>query len=171
MQFPERPTCHDSDWQAQRFKKHLVWRDAKPDSRFPKLPFEPLRTCGYCGSIHPHDLLIALERGAILSGSDWKYGWPHKFYINIPNPYGDEQAEIGGKSYWDDKKGERVYEPTYGAAGDYYAKWYNQHLLDAGFDDEALATLFERLMVASGIEFRLNEGKLQYHAPHHGYQR
>lgn len=172
MIWPERPSCHDDDWQAKLAiaKQHLRWRDAIPDSRYPTLPFTPLRTCGYCGSLHPADLLAAIERGAILSGSNWKYGWPHKFYVQIPHPDRDKQAEIGGKSYWDEEKGQRIYEPTYGAMGDYHAKWYNLHLTDAGYDDEAFTTLTERIAAKSGISFEMHEGKLRYQAPYFGYQ-
>lgn len=37
--------------------------------------------------MHPADLLAAIQAGARMHGSDWKYGWPHKFYVkDIPNP-------------------------------------------------------------------------------------
>lgn len=42
------------------------------------------RHCSHCGSIHPEDLMLVLKSGAKLRGSDWKYGWPHKFYIETP---------------------------------------------------------------------------------------
>lgn len=92
--WPERPTCHDGDWQASRFGQS-TWRKKgeklRPDADLP----EPFSTCSYCGSIHPEDLLAALQAGATLSGADWKYGWPHKFYVdNIPNP------NAGGMSYF-----------------------------------------------------------------------
>lgn len=51
-----------------------VWRE--PDARW------PLATCSFCGSISPEtaeQLLNAEFPHA--SGSDWKYGWPHKFYV------------------------------------------------------------------------------------------
>lgn len=39
-------------------------------------------TCSYCGSM---DVARAIELlrtpGTHYSGADWKYGWPHKFYI------------------------------------------------------------------------------------------
>lgn len=44
--------------------------------------------CAYCGSMHPADLVAALKAGAKLDPADWKYGWPHKYYVNgIPNPF------------------------------------------------------------------------------------
>ena len=46
------------------------------------------RTCPYCGSMHPGDLADLIELGAVtkIGGSDWKYGWPHKFYVDVANP-------------------------------------------------------------------------------------
>lgn len=40
-------------------------------------------TCNYCGSITPEYALRLLQiTGQRYSGSDWKYGWPHKFYLD-----------------------------------------------------------------------------------------
>jgi len=168
MQWPEQPTCHVIS-PVFRFSAPS-WNRRAPDARNPD--GEPFRRCSHCGSIHPEDLIAALDAGAQLGGSDWKYGWPHKFYVeNIPNPNRDRQAEIGGKSYWSEEKGERVYEPTYGEEGNFHAKWYNEHLEDDGFDDEALSALLARLTEASGIEFRVTDGRVQFHAPHHGFQK
>lgn len=36
--------------------------------------------CTYCGSVSPERFLQVLRDGEDASGSDWKYGWPHKFY-------------------------------------------------------------------------------------------
>lgn len=75
--WPDRPTCHDHDPLAQRFEPSR-WRPA--DER------QGYRTCSHCGSMHPEDLYSAVLAGAKLGGSDWKYGWPHKFYVTgIPN--------------------------------------------------------------------------------------
>lgn len=45
--------------------------------------------CSYCGSLTIEDTLRFLQTpGTQYSGSDWKYGWPHKFYITYPSkPY------------------------------------------------------------------------------------
>jgi hypothetical protein len=77
--FPEKPTCHD----ALVFKasEYLVWRPPHPE-----YADRAYRSCGYCGSIHPEDLLKLLAEGAKLSGSDWKYGYPHKFYMTRDQP-------------------------------------------------------------------------------------
>lgn len=47
-----------------------------------------LRSCGYCGSMHPSDVVAAIQAGAVGSFADMKYGWPHKAYFSkIPNPH------------------------------------------------------------------------------------
>src|SRR3990172_5550282 len=89
--WPEWPTCHADDQQASR------WEGGGPPVFVGRPPWTPkmigagpsrgydgpygqaTRTCGYCGSVHPEDLLRELVAGATLGGSDWKYGWPHKF--------------------------------------------------------------------------------------------
>jgi hypothetical protein len=43
---------------------------------------EHFRRCSYCGSLHPADLAAA---GGRVDWADQKYGWPHKFYIDVPN--------------------------------------------------------------------------------------
>lgn len=44
---------------------------------------EHYRTCSFCGSINPEDLLA--EGVIIPQWADMKYGWPHKFYVDINN--------------------------------------------------------------------------------------
>lgn len=46
---------------------------------------EPFRRCSYCGSLHPEDFLAAAKAGGRVDRTvDWKYGWPHKVYIDVP---------------------------------------------------------------------------------------
>lgn len=72
IQWPARPACHDNQWSAQQFGPS-EWRNAGPGRAY--------RSCSYCGSIHPEDLLHAMRNGSTAERSDFKYGWPHKFYI------------------------------------------------------------------------------------------
>ena len=47
---------------------------------------EGFRRCSYCGSVHPLDLLKARDEGRIGKvdrSVDWKYGWPHKIYVDV----------------------------------------------------------------------------------------
>ena len=37
-----------------------------------------LRSCWYCGSMHPADVAAAIKAGAQAHWADHKYGWPHK---------------------------------------------------------------------------------------------
>jgi hypothetical protein len=47
-----------------------------------------LRSCGYCGSMHPADVAAAIRAGARGHWADFKYGWPHKAYFDgIANPH------------------------------------------------------------------------------------
>lgn len=47
-----------------------------------------LRGCSWCGSMHPADLAQALRAGARGHWADFKYGWPHKWYVDgVPNPH------------------------------------------------------------------------------------
>ena|SRR2546423_15696004 len=37
--------------------------------------------CSYCGSLYFDEVKRIVEEGGKLGGSDYKYGWPHKFYV------------------------------------------------------------------------------------------
>ena len=52
------------------------------DSGFKERAGSTSQHCNYCGSISVADAIRLLQKpGTRFSGSDWKYGWPHKFYI------------------------------------------------------------------------------------------
>jgi|ERR1700687_324385 len=137
------------------------------------------RHCSYCGSLHPEDLIAALKAGATMHGSDWKYGWPHKFYVTVPNHIAGKVVEMGGES------GPNITEDTPGAVKrDGYwhkpfmepapatcqSKFYNTHLGDCS--DEVLAELVPLLKARTGIEFNRDPEKgIGYRAPSPGYQR
>jgi hypothetical protein len=124
--------------------------------------------------MNTEDLINALRGGAKMSGSDWKYGYPHKFYVTeIPNPHPDTQVllgyAVGGRDESGGVRGIRnvVWRPS----GLLHSKFYSEHLLDEGFDDEALDLVCRALHVHTGILFSIKDDKLAYSAPHHGYQR
>jgi len=50
-----------------------VWRD--------RTELWSEETCSFCGSIRPETFLEFLRAGYGASGTDWKPGWPHKFYV------------------------------------------------------------------------------------------
>lgn len=162
MIFPEKPTCHDT---ARRFLPDpIVWREPMVDSEHGVT--EPFRRCSYCGGIHPEDLIKLLGEGAELHGADWKYGWPHKFYVQgIPNKTSELVAKVGSTT----KDG--VTTPMLGKPPrECHAKWYNAHVMDQGYDDEARAALLEALST-SGIAFFLVDGEPSFSSPNHGFQR
>lgn len=189
--WPERPTCHDADGFAQRFAPPS-WH-AKGVKLHPENDDVPaFRSCSYCGSMHPEDLVAALNAGARLGGSDWKYGWPHKFYVDdIPNPYAgrlvsrvsssgpgepkaDDRARMeryvkpGGKVIWTQEESRwkaKVMEPDGPTTN---GKWYNEHLKD--LNDEAFAELSALLHKHAHILFVKKDGKIGYTAPCAGYQ-
>jgi hypothetical protein len=153
LNWPERPTCHDGDWQARRFGQQ-TWREPRGEHRDPKYGPDPYRetyrTCSYCGSMHPEDLFTALQAGARLGITDKLY----KFYVEgIPNPKAGEDlpcysfcskpspktlAEGGWEEIadgYDERTGApktawRKLHSTGKCPPTLPAKWYNDHLLD-----------------------------------------
>lgn len=192
--WPERPTCHDSDWQAQRFAPQ-TWRPAGVRLHPENDHVPAFRTCSYCGSIHPEDLLNALRAGAKAGGSDWKYGWPHKFYVEgIPNSQaGNLVTRMSGSGplpLTDKDRAEYERYAQRGAVVEFsedaekgrwrvtvrepdgpttHGKWYNAHLADlspAAFDE-----LVPLLLRHTGIKFERDEKGIKYSAPSPGHQQ
>lgn len=142
----------------------------------------------------PKDDLPAIVKDALrdaairgpLGGSDWKYGWPHKFYIHgIPNPLGgrDELTYAYSSSAprlvdvalpgYDIEflkgGGLRVASGRMKSPTHTFAKFYNQHLLD--LPTETLDALAAAIETFSRIRFtRDADGALRYVAPYRGYQ-
>lgn len=152
LKWPEVPTCHTV---SSVFKiSEFAWCEPRKDDGGPYA--YPFRTCSYCGSMHPEDLLHALEAGAQLGMADWKYGWPHKFYVDkIPNPKAGDDCEIGSRYEGG------VEEPIMGKAPAHTpGKWYNEHL--AELEPAAFEKLSALIATRTGIEFMMVEGKLAY---------
>lgn len=73
-----------------------IWRDAT--ERWPQ------RTCSFCGSVMPEDFASWLSKGNDASGSEWKHGWPHKFYISDDNGlewkfYSEHLTPLGSEEF------------------------------------------------------------------------
>lgn len=183
-------TCHDGQPMYSGFTPH--WRDAQP-IRDDGNPGTPYRTCSYCGSIHPADLVKAIEAGATMHGADWKYGWPHKFYMEkVPNPaVGHPVCYMSGSSYPSKEEAEqeggkylragrevrvtefapgrwefKLFEPANAFT---HAKWYNVHLKD--LIGEEFALVADLLKKHTDIEWVMDEKGLKFSAPHGGYQK
>lgn len=142
MGWPEVPTCHRDAIDRSIFKVPVTAWQLRDDG---------LRHCNYCGSLHPEDFLRLMDHGVHVGGSDWKYGWPHKFYVTT-----------------DSKPG----------APGLFAKWYNEHLQDEGYGDVEMAKLLLMIEHHAGIQFYFKDGPspaqpktLAYRAPYFGYQR
>ena len=133
--------------------REITWRPG--DAR------APWQSCSYCGSMHPVYVLEALENGAKLHGADWKYGWPHKFYIVVPNPEPEKEFDLGSLT-----EGGKIVETYRGTLATLQGKWYNEHLLDEGVP----VRLFRVLEEKSGIRFQIRDNQLYYVAPYDGYQ-
>lgn len=158
MQFPDKPTCHPPMGEVFTYGNVFSWREAET-GREDQGPFHPFRTCDFCGSMHPEDLLAALQAGATLSVSDFKYGWPHKFYVSgIRHAYEDVPVITSRTSYVQD--GQRVNEngPEH-PMGPANGKWYNLHLSDEGLDTEAFDALANIILRQTGIVFNLHPEK------------
>lgn len=83
-------TAHANDPSARGFYPdgNAPWRAATPPDLSSGRTVGGLRSCQYCGSMHPADLAVAIRAGARGHFADQKYGWPHKAYFDaIPNPH------------------------------------------------------------------------------------
>jgi hypothetical protein len=125
--------------------------------------------CGYCGSMDPVELAELIKEGkASMSGADWKYGWPHKFYVEVSNPHPDKQVVKCSHSWWEN--GERKEEVEYGPEGPtLHMKFYSEHL--GLLEDETFAKVAPIISQTCGITWERKDGGLYYRAPYHNYQK
>jgi hypothetical protein len=87
-------TCHKIDSVFRYGDEPIHWT-YKGHGRSP----DPFSHCSYCGSIHFDDVRHVLHEGGRLGGADWKYGYPHKFYVyskdgSIAKFYTDHLVDI-----------------------------------------------------------------------------
>jgi hypothetical protein len=103
-----------------------------------------------------------------LGGSDWKYGWPHKFYVEgIANPEPGRLYVVGATS-----QGGRTTDVTYGTKPFLHSKFYAQHLKDEGYDEDTWNLFTDLLERVTSIRYTWDEKhQLMYRAPYRGYQR
>lgn len=102
-------------------------------------PDDPYYTCSHCGSVHPAALLeILITSGAHYSGSDWKYGYPHKFYFDLPE-----------NSLWD-------------GSPKWHGKFYTRHLQE--LTDRELDPIAELILKHLGIGFYREDNKIIWRA-------
>lgn len=88
-------------------------------------PRDPYLHCSYCGSLTVADALRFLQTpGTAWSASDWKYGWPHKFYVEVPC-----EPHLFPASYRIEN-GQKV-DVQYSTRSKHHLKFYTTHLKDA----------------------------------------
>lgn len=158
----EKSVAHKHDMNGfgqQQYPNGLVpWRDAEAPDIDHGRDSGRLRSCGYCGSMHPADVAEAIRRGFSGSWADWKYGWPHKAYFDrVPNPHAGMLEVRASSSHrseqyprevreprFDERTGERIadyvrYTETPKPAGaTTWGKFYSVHLQDATPEDRAV---------------------------------
>lgn len=137
--------------------------------------------CSFCGSMTPAELAGAIKAGAEVHWSDFKYGWPHKIYVDgVPNPFAgmpavrsitycgrppQEEIDAGKWERYQDGYDSRTGEPkfSYRIVGEArpepattHGKFYTEHLQDA--------TLEERVVIerAMGISFTFEGGQVSW---------
>lgn len=159
---PLQPTkAHATDLQAGQFGQavYRMFAGNVPDGAGGRKEEPDLyRTCSYCGSLHVETVLQAMvRRGTEYSGADWKYGWPHKFYIDIQcEPYHSWAGSDGEKDLFADRTTRNH-------------KFYADHLLDASPDE--LLLLWNRVVAPLvGVRYIVDGEKLKYSAVCNGFQ-
>lgn len=145
---------------------------------------EHFRRCSYCGSIHPEDLLA--EPSWKPHWADMKYGWPHKFYVDIVNRDPDRLFVISSQ-FGPDDGGQRPgmlrtdslppeleaemvregYEPgsqyrgthvAFGHRTNHYGKFYSVHLADPSLSEGTL----NAFAAISGLRFTFADGGVSW---------
>jgi hypothetical protein len=153
---------------------------------------QPIRfpTCTWCGSITPQQFLVFLEAGYASEVADWKYGWPHKIYLTVPNDQPDELRFCGstseGSKLQYNPDGSTYHVKTQETGPERYPEWHPQngwsqkgtyptlhlkfytvHLAD--LSREQLEKASPMIREKTGIEFTFNEeGKIMWRATPRG---
>lgn len=120
--WPEKPTNHIVR-QPFRLLRPYAWQTLNLVGA-DESETHMARSCNYCGSLHPEDLLKLIGDGAELELADRKYGYPHKIYVTLKSPEGTK-----------------------------WAKFYTDHFLDEGYSPDARALITTALRDHTGITF------------------
>lgn len=139
---------------------------------------EHFRRCSYCGSVNPDDLVAEPDWHA--NWADMKYGWPHKFYVDIPNRDPDRRYIVSasdtrptglraddGWIAWDQipddvhaegwGRGEWKWALV-GTRPQHGGKFYTAHLADPRISDDVR----ERIHAVCGLRFTWNDGRVSW---------
>lgn len=132
----KEPHFHNDDFRMTAYS----WRVDKTRGGF--------RYCPWNGSMHPEDLLKVLKEGARLDMADWKYGWPHKYYVEgVPDPEAGKIVKIGSslKRVGDVITDEPIMGPK---SKTLFLKFYTVHLNDVV---EGIEELLDLINKAQGV--------------------
>lgn len=135
----------------------VEWRDATPPETSGPSRTGRLRSCGYCGSMHPADVAAAIRAGAKGEWADRKYGWPHKAYFDgVPNPHAGLMEVRASANFKPDYEGwiqcgDHWHEPPKPAPSTTNGKFYSVHLMDATPEDR------ETIESHLGLRFTFND--------------
>jgi len=162
MKWADKPTAHHTHSVFKLPSEEVVWRpptDEIGQDGYPRI--FPWRTCSYCGSIHPEDLVElaktipfcdTFESYEFKTGkphmelADMKYGFPHKIYVD---------TQITLKPDVEFKHGSRtengVQIPLMGKGYKPFIKFYTVHTNDEGIDDEAFAAIAKVMHDHAGV--------------------
>lgn len=86
----ETTRVHEHDYACKTYHPdgNVPWREATPPDMTAGRTTGHMRSCQFCGSMHPADVAAAIRAGAKGSFADMKYGWPHKAYFHeVPYPF------------------------------------------------------------------------------------
>lgn len=104
---PAADPVHGSGWNSAARWGGWHWSEPRHGEHF--------RRCSFCGSIDPDDL--AAEPTWRADWADRKYGWPHKFYVDVPNRDPAALFVVGAQSGGQGRPGYRPPEPLAGEDG------------------------------------------------------
>lgn len=149
--------AHANDFRADRFgDTRYVWRN-DADIEHNHVRVVPWPMCSYCGSITPTDMIALMQTdGTRYSGSDWKYGFPHKFYIEAAiEPI--EHYCIGA-TYQDGQ----MSDPLYDTKKHQHLKFYTEHMQDA--TSEQIEEWNAKVAPLLGVHFSSEKNGIHWHA-------
>lgn len=144
-------TAHDNDPMSKRIQDSHTFR-AYPAEVSPEghridahgYQSDPYLHCSYCGSLTVDDALAVFSAAGVRwSASDYKYGWPHKFYLDVP--HASFMARIGSSTR------DGVTTPIMGEHKTWPLKFYTVHLIDA--TDAQLAQWNAVVAPITGVSF------------------
>lgn len=164
MVWPAVPTCHDGNDHARAYAakrpQDVMWRPARPPLGTDVDRGAPLKTCWYCGSISCEDLYAAIVAGDVREPgwADFKYGWPHKLYLEVRNPFVGRPMIISARH----QGGEIVLGDPVPAPAFEHVKFYSAHILDL-VDDETRTVFGDRFFELSGVLLsRAPDGRVRW---------